>query len=57
METNIKKNVNKILNTIPLTIGVIVAVLAFLELGEASTLLGILGIGLFSSAVVELISD
>jgi len=45
------------LNTIPLVIGVIVAVIALTGVGSTQIILAMLGIGLFSTAVGELIND
>jgi hypothetical protein len=57
MEKNIKGNIIKIFNTIPLAIGVIVAVVALTGLGDVNIILAMLGIGLFSGAIGELIND
>lgn len=57
METNIKRSVVKILSAIPLAIGVIAAVLALTGWGNIEVLLALLGIGLFSGAMGELIND
>ncbi len=57
METNTKRSISKILNTIPLVIGVIVAVIALTGVGSTQIILAMLGIGLFSTAVGELIND
>ncbi|HRY31201.1 MAG TPA: hypothetical protein P5328_02325 [Candidatus Paceibacterota bacterium] len=56
MDTNPKDNINKILNTIPIVIGVVVAVVALLGIGSIQVILAMLGIGLFSTALGELVS-
>jgi hypothetical protein len=57
MEKNVKRSVIKIFNTVPLAIGVIVAVVSLTGWGDVNVILAMLGIGLFSGAIGELIND